>query len=68
MNGHFNHVDLPNVNLTNIKWPSLKKVSFNQVETKVMDLNPQFGRLLNEPYKRNCDQLWNPILKIHENS
>ena len=45
-----------------------KKVSFDQVETKVMDLNPHFGRLLNEPYKRNCDGLWKPILKFNQNN
>ena len=68
MNGTFSDVDLPNVNLTNIRWPSLNKVSFDEVETKVMDLNPHFGRVLNEPYKNNCDGLWKSILKIHENS
>ena len=64
MNGHFNNVHLPDVNLTNIKWPSLKKVSFNQVETQVINLNPYFGTLLNEPFKSNCDGLWKPILKL----
>ena len=68
MKGPFNHVDFPKVNLTNIKWPSLKKVSFCQVETKVMDLNPHFGRLLNEPYKNNCDGLWKSISKLNQNN
>ena len=65
MKGPFNHVDLPGVNLTNIRWPSLNKVSFDEVETKVMDLNPHFGRVLNEPYKNNCDGLWKSVLKLN---
>lgn len=65
MKGPFNNVHLPGVNLKNIKWPSLEKVSFNQVKTQVMNLNPYFGTLLNEPYKRNCDGLWKPILKFN---
>ena len=65
MKGHFEGIHLPGINLSKTKWPSLKKISFTEVETKVMDLSPQrFVLTLNEPFKNNCEQLWRPILKI----
>ena len=64
MDGNFNNVNLPGVNLTTIKWPSFKRTSLTQVETKVMDLNPRFGTILNEPFNEICDQFWKPIFKF----
>ena len=64
MKGEFTDVNLPEINLANINWPSLK-VSSNKVESKVMELNPQkFGNLLDNPFKRNCQDFWEPILKV----
>ena len=64
MEGEFSDIKLPEINLPIVKWPTLK-VSSNQVEAKVMELNPQkFGNLLDNPFKRNCQDFWEPILKV----
>ena len=58
-------ITLPDVDLNNIKWPTLKKTSLETVQTQVMDLNPKrFGTLLNEPFKSFCDELWKDIFKF----
>lgn len=42
-----------------------KKLSSNKIETKVIELNPQnFGNLLDNPFKTNCQDFWEPILKV----
>ena len=65
MNGDFNGINFPGINLSNISWPSIKKMSFTKTDTNVMELNPlRFGTLLHEPFKKNCDELWRSILKI----
>lgn len=51
------------VNLTKVNWQTLKKVSLDNVSTKVMDLNPKsFGTLFIEPFTDNCDGLWRHLL------
>ena len=64
MEGQFMDINLQGINLADVKWPTLKKLSSNKIETKVIELNPQnFGNLLDNPYKRNCQDLREPILK-----
>ena len=64
MEGEFTEIKLPEMNLRNVKWPTLK-VSSNKIEAKVMDLSPQnFGNLLDDPFKRNCQDFWEPILMV----
>lgn len=67
MEGEFIDLKLPGINLPKVKWPSLNKISLNQVKTKVMELNPEnFGTLLNNQFKA-CEDLWEPILMVKIN-
>ena len=64
MEEQFINIKLPKINLTKVKWPTLKKVSSHQIETKAMELHPvNFGNLLNQPF-RTCEDLWQPILTV----
>ena len=66
MKGEFANVNLPGLDLANIKWPTLTKVSSNIVESKVMELNPQnFGNLLE--IKKSCQDLWEPLIMVINN-
>ena len=65
MKGQFTDIKLPGIHLENVKWPTLRKVAFDKLETKVMNLNPQkFGTLLDNPFKKYCEDLWEPILMV----
>ena len=65
MEGQFIDMNLPGIHLADVKWPTLKKLSSNKIEIKVIELNQQnFGNLLDNPYKRNCEDFWEPILKV----
>ena len=65
MEGQFIDIKLTGINLAEVKWPTLKKISLNQVETNLMELNPHnFGTLLNNPFKSTCEDLWKPILIV----
>lgn len=65
MKGQFTDIKLPGINLANVKWPTLKKVALDKVETKVMNLNPEkFGTLLDNPFKKYCEDLWEPISMV----
>ena len=48
MSGQFKDVNLPELKLQNMKWPTVKKFSLDKVEAPVMNLNPDgFGKTLN---------------------
>ena len=65
MDGQFTDIKLSGINLANVKWPTLRKVALDKLETKVMNLNPQkFGTLLDNPFKKYCEDLWEPILMV----
>lgn len=56
-------INLPDINLENITWPTLSKDSTNSSITKVFELHPKrFGTILTEPFKANCDEIWKSIL------
>ena len=67
MQREFTDVKLPGINLSNVKWPTLK-ASSNQVETKVMELHPQnFGNVFVNPFKKACEDFWESILIVRLN-
>ena len=64
MKGQLKDVNLPGLKISDIKWPPVKKTSLDQVESQVMNLNPDnFGLTLKSSMK-SCEQLWNSIYKL----
>ena len=65
MKGQLKDVNLPGLKISDIKWPAVKKISSDQVEAQIMNLNPDnFGLTLKEPAMKSCEQLWNSIYKF----
>ena len=62
MSGQFKDVNLPELKLQNMKWPTVKKLSLDKVEAPVMNLNPDgLGKTLNISFVKTCEDVWNSI-------
>lgn len=65
MKGQFKDVNLPGIKISDIKWPAVKKMSLNQIQPKIINLNPdKFGLTLKEPSMKSCEELWDYIYKF----
>ena len=58
-------INLPRLKIPDIKWPTVRKMSFDQVETQIINLNlDKFGLTLKESLTKSSEQLWNSIYKL----
>lgn len=59
----FKNINLPEMKLSNMTWPTFERESNNSINTYAIEMHPKrFGKIINEPFKHDCEAIWKSVL------